>query len=134
MSALLEYFVRHMAIWHDRIMRFNDSYEMFLSDKQLHFVIMGLVGIGILLVIYPLFKLLSKNHVVVIAFIYVFTVMTVLTFAVEIGQGFTGSGTMDMDDAVAGMSGFIALFILFIIVRAIILGVFSLIKDITDKD
>ena len=123
-----------MAIFHDKIMRFNDSYEMFLSDKQLHFMVMGLIGIGILLVIYPLFKLLSRNHVVVIAFIYVFTVMTVLTFAVEIGQGITGQGTMDMDDVVAGMSGFIALFILFIIIRAIILGIFNMITDITDKD
>ncbi len=85
---------------------------------------------GMLFVIYPLFKLLSENHVLVIAWIYVFTVIIVIVFAIEIGQGITGTGTMDFDDIVAGVAGFMAMFIAFVIVRAAVLGIFKLIRSL----
>ena len=36
------------------------------------------------------------------------TVLLMLTFAIEIGQSITGSGTMEFGDVVAGMGGFFA--------------------------
>lgn len=99
-----------------------------LSDKQLHFLVIGLLGIAILLVIYPLFKALSENHVLVIAWIYVFTVMVVVTFAIEIGQGITHTGRMEMEDIVYGLAGFMAMFLVFAVIRAIILGIVKLVK------
>ncbi len=119
---------------HDRIMTLNDAYEMYLSDKQLHFIVVGTVGIALLLVIYPLFKLLSKHHVLIIAWIYVFTMMVVMTFSVEIGQWLSGTGMMDMDDVVAGLTGFMVLFIIFAIIRAIILGIWNIFSDIKDRE
>ena len=86
---------------------------------------------GMLFVIYPLFKLLSENHVLVIAWIYVFTVIIVIVFAIEIGQGITGTGTMDFDDIVAGVAGFMAMFIVFAAIRAVVLGIFRLIRSLS---
>ena len=48
-----------------------------------------------------------------------FTVMIVLTFAIEIGQGVSGTGAMEMEDIVAGMAGFLAVFLVFALLRAI---------------
>jgi glycopeptide antibiotics resistance protein len=90
-------------------------------------VVMGLVGMGLLLVIYPLFLALSKRHVLTIAWIYVFTVMVVLSFAIEIGQGITDTGSMDLEDVISGLAGFMLLFFIFAVVRMIFLGIRSLI-------
>ena len=90
MSKLLYAIVGLIAKIHSAILTWNDSCETVLSDKQLHFLVIGLIGMMMLFVIFPLFKLLSKNHVLIIAWIYVFTVMIVLTFAIEIGQGKIG--------------------------------------------
>ena len=95
---------------HDKLLQINDTSALFLTDKQLHFAVMGLVGMGLLLVIYPLFLLLSKKHVLTIAWIYVFTVMVVLSFAIEIGQGITNTGNMDLEDVISGLAGFMLLF------------------------
>lgn len=135
MTELLYSIVSFVARIHDKIMLINDYGGYGYSDKSLHFLVMGAVGMAILLVVYPLFKLLSKNHVLVIAFIYVITVMVVLTFAIEIGQGYTGTGAMEMEDVVAGLAGFLYMFVIFAIIRAIILAIYRLItgKRRTDK-
>ncbi len=134
MSTLLYMAVRVIAVLHNRIMRWNDSCETVLSDKQLHFLVIGLLGMGMLFVIYPLFQLLSKHHVLVIAWIYVFTVIIVIVFAIEIGQGLTGTGTMDFDDIVAGVAGFMVMFLAFAILRAIVRGIVSLIRGLFGRD
>jgi glycopeptide antibiotics resistance protein len=111
---------------HDKLLQINDTSALFLTDKQLHFVVMGLVGMGLLLVIYPLFLALSKRHVLTIAWIYVFTVMVVLSFAIEIGQGITDTGNMDLEDVISGLAGFMLLFFIFAVLRMIFLGIRSL--------
>lgn len=123
MVRILYFLVLSIARIHDKLLQINDSKELFLSDKELHFVVMGLLGMGMLFVIYPLFIALSKKHVLAIAWIYVFTVMVVFSFAIEIGQGITGTGNMDLDDVISGLAGFMLLFIIFAIVRMIFLGI-----------
>lgn len=133
MSEFLYGIVRMITMFHNGIMTWNDSCETVLSDKELHFIVIGLLGMGMLFIIYPLFKLLSKNHVLVIAWIYVFTVIMVIVFAIEIGQGLTGTGTMDFNDIVAGVIGFMFMFMVFVVVRAVVLGVARLIRYIFDR-
>lgn len=128
MSELLYYLVEKMAQIHDWIMTWNDSYEMMFSDKEMHFLVIGILGMAILLVIFPLFKALSENHVLVIAWIYVFTVMVVVTFAIEIGQGITHTGSMEMEDIVSGLAGFMAMFLIFAVIRAIVLGIVKIMR------
>ena len=132
MANFLYVIVKMIAVIHDMIMTWNDSFETVFSDKEVHFLVIGFLGMGMLFVIYPLFKLLSENHVLVIAWIYVFTVIIVIVFAIEIGQGITGTGTMDFDDIVAGVAGFMAMFIAFVVVRAVVLGIFRLIRSLFD--
>lgn len=129
MSKLLYAVVGLIAKIHSAILTWNDSCETVLSDKQLHFLVIGVIGMMMLFVIFPLFKALSKNHVLVIAWIYVFTVMVVLTFAIEIGQGITHTGTMDFDDIVFGLVGFMVMFLIFAAIRSIILVVVKLVKS-----
>ena len=131
MADFLYVVVKMIAVIHDMIMTWNDSFETVFSDKELHFLVIRVLGMGMLFVIYPLFKLLSENHVLVIAWIYVFTVIIVIAFAIEIGQGITGTGKMDFDDIVAGVAGFMAMFIVFAAVRAVILGIFRLIRSLS---
>ena len=103
---------------HTYFLSMNDSFEAQLSDKQLHFLIIGLLGIGMLLVIYPLFKWMAKkNLTVLISWFYVFTVLVVITFAI------------DFNDILAGLVGYFAMSFIFLLVVAII----ELIKSIFKK-
>ena len=126
MVRFLYFMVEGVARIHNKILQINDSSALFLTDKQLHFAVMGLLGMGMLLLIYPLFLALSKNHVLTIAWIYVFTVMVMLSFAIEIGQGITGTGNMDLEDVISGLAGFMLLFIIFALVRPIFIGIRNL--------
>ena len=113
-----------------RILSMNDAYESQLSDKQLHFIVIGLLGIAMLLVIYPLFKWMAKkNLTVLISWFYVFTVLVVITFAIEIGQWYSHTGEMDFNDILAGLVGYFAMSFIFLLVVAII----ELIKSIFKK-
>lgn len=115
---------------HTYFLSMNDSFEAQLSDKQLHFLIIGLLGIGMLLVIYPLFKWMAKkNLTVLISWFYVFTVLVVITFAIEIGQWYSRTGEMDFNDILAGLVGYFAMSFIFLLVVAII----ELIKSIFKK-
>lgn len=133
MESILETLMVMIAKSHSYILSLNDAYEKNFSDKELHFLVIGLIGMALVLVIYPLFKILSRNHVLVIVFIYVFSLILVLTFAIEIGQWYSGSGTMDFDDVVFGVVGFLLMFMVFAVVREIILAVWRFIKKVTKR-
>ena len=101
--------VEWIADIHDAIMHLNDAFEYNLSDKELHFIVIGGLGLVMLAVVYPIFKFLNrKNRMLAISWIYVFTLELVITFAIEIGQKVTGTGNMEFGDVVAGMAGFFA--------------------------
>lgn len=120
MEALLYYIVSVIAKIHNYIMSLNDGMESSFTDKELHFIVIGILGISLIFIVYPVFKWLANtNHTMVIAWIYVFTVIIVITFAIEIGQGITGTGRMEMSDITAGVLGFLAAFLLFCIIRGI---------------
>lgn len=118
MERYLTKIVKWIAVIHDYIMHLNDAFEYNLSDKTLHFIIIGALGLAMLAVVYPVFKLLNrKNHMLAISWIYVFTLELVITFAIEIGQKVTGTGNMEFGDVVAGMAGFFAVTGVIVILR-----------------
>lgn len=103
---------------HQFILGINDNFEANFTDKELHFLVIGILGVVLVLAIYPLFKWLAKhNRVMIITWIYVFTLIVVLTFAIEIGQRITGTGTMDFADVMFGVVGFLAMFAVCMFVR-----------------
>lgn len=129
MKELLYLGVAIVAKLHDKLMQLNDAFEVNLSDKELHFWVIGLLGMGMIFVIYPLFKYLAKkNKEIVIAWIYVFTVIVVITFAIEIGQKVTGTGNMEFADIMFGLVGFLVMFAIFCVLRMLYHGVLRLIK------
>ena len=120
---------------HEKIMQLNNAYEANFTDKELHFLVIGLLGLGMIFVVYPLFKFLAKrNHEMVIAWIYVTTVIVVITFAIEIGQKITGTGSMEFADIMYGVVGFFAMFAAFCILRGIYHGILRLIRYVKEKD
>ena len=120
---------------HEKIMQLNNAYEANFTDKELHFLVIGLLGLGMIFVVYPLFKFLAKrNHEMVIAWIYVFTVLVVITFAIEIGQRITKTGNMEFADIMYGLVGFMVMFFGFCILRAIYHGILRLIRYLKEKD
>ena len=122
MKELLYWIVEWIAKIHSHILRLNDAYEYNFTDKELHFLIF---------VVYPVFKWLAKHdHVMVIAWIYVLTLIIVITFAIEIGQKVTGTGNMEFADIVMGVFGFIVMFLVFSVVR----GIYKLIRNLIRGD
>lgn len=129
LTKFLYYIVELIARIHNKILSINDSFEYNFTDKELHFLVIGALGMLLIFVVYPIFKWLArKNHVMVIAWIYVFTVMIVITFAIEIGQKVTHTGVMEFADIVLGILGFIVMFLVFSVIRGIYKGILYLIR------
>lgn len=129
MKELLYWIVECIAKIHSYILRLNDAYEYNFTDKELHFLVIGLMGMGFIFIVYPIFKWLAKhNHVMVIAWIYVFTLIIVITFAIEIGQKVTNTGNMEFADIMMGVIGFVVMFLIFSIIREVYKAIRSLIR------
>ena len=121
METILYNFVMLVSRIHTYFLTWNDSIENSFDDKMLHFIIIGALGIAMILVLHPVFLWLSRTgHTMVISFFYVLSAILVLTFAIEIGQGFYGTGSMEFDDVRFGVGGFLVFFAIFIAIRGVI--------------
>ena len=131
MRDLIYTFILWIARVHDHVLSINDSGGWYFDDKQLHFIVMGLFGMLLIFIIYPIFKLLANTgHTMVIAWLYVFTLVLVLSFAIEIAQWYSGTGVMEREDISYGLAGFFVMFIIFAILR----GLYHAIKSMFKKD
>ena len=121
MTILLYKLIEIITYLHEKILSWNDAYEYNFTDKQLHFIVIGVVGMAFLTVIHPLFKYLAaKRMVLAISWIYDVTLLIVITFAIEIGQRLTKTGTMDFRDIIYGMGGFFLMFGIYYVIRLIV--------------
>ena len=131
MARYLRMLVAWLSRAHNYILTLNDRFEYSFSDKELHFLVIGAIGLALILLVYPVFRLLANhNRVLAITWIYVLTVLLVLTFAIEIGQRITGSGTMDVSDVVAGMGGFFAVTAVIVVLHLLLWTVKSIVKAV----
>ena len=106
-KTFLNYVVKLITLVHTYIMSINDNSGIALSDKTLHFLVIGFTGAIILLIVHPVFKwLANRNKTIIVSWIYVFTVLVALTLFIEIGQDMTGTGNMELADIMAGLKGF----------------------------
>lgn len=120
MKALLYWIVGWITRIHNYILRLNDAYEYNFTDKELHFLVIGALGMALIFAVYPVFKwLANREHIMTIAFIYVFTLIIVITFAIEIGQKVTNSGNMEFADIMTGVLGFMMMYGIFAVARKI---------------
>lgn len=120
MKELLYWIVGWITRIHNYILRLNDAYEYNFTDKELHFLVIGILGMAFIFAIYPVFKRLAdRGHIMTITFIYAFTLIIVITFAIEIGQKVTNTGNMEFADIVMGVFGFVLMYTVFAVVRQI---------------
>ncbi len=113
---------------HDFILFFvSDTLNSNAMDKDLHFWIMGIIGIIIFLFVLFLSNLIARMRfgITILSFLYTFTVMVVLVFAIEIQQALTSRGNMEFQDAAIGLWGFIVFFMVF----AVLSSLFLLVKN-----
>ena len=116
MYSIIYYFITLITRLHAKVLSINDNHGLDLTDKQLHFLIIGIFGFAMLLVIQPVFKWLIKHHAeLMITFLYVFTIVVVISFAIEIGQAYSGTGDMDFYDIASGILGFFVFFGIYLI-------------------
>lgn len=113
---------------HESLMHLNDNFELYFGDKDMHFIVMAVLGMILFFMVHFVFKRLAKWSITAISFIYVFTVMTVLGLAIEIGQKITGTGDMDFQDVVAGLYGVLTFFAVYTVYRLIVLLVRHLMR------
>ena len=113
---------------HESLMHLNDNFELYFGDKDMHFIVMAVLGMILFFMVHFVFKRLATWSITAISFIYVFTVMTVLGLAIEIGQKITGTGDMDFRDVVAGLYGVLAFFAVYTVYRLIVLLVRHLMR------
>lgn len=118
-ETLLRDMTMLVAQVHEMLMHLNDNFELRLDDKALHFIVMAVLGMLLFFVVHFVFKRLARWSITAISFIYVFTIMTVIGFAIEIGQRITGTGNMDFADVVAGLYGVLAFFGVYTVFRLI---------------
>jgi hypothetical protein len=117
---------------HDFILFFvSDTLNSNATDKDLHFWIMGIIGIIIFLFVLFLSNLIARMRfgITILSFLYTFTVMVVLVFAIEIQQALTNRRNMEFQDAAIGLWGFIVFFMVFAVLSSIFLFVKNFFKQ-----
>lgn len=130
MEKALYAVVEIIAKIHSYLLKLNDAYEYNFSDKELHFLIIGALGLIMIFIVHPIFKwLVRTDHIMVISWIYVFTLIIVITFAIEIGQRVTHTGVMEFADIMFGVVGFIFMFLVFSVIR----GIYHVIRRLIDR-
>lgn len=117
-----------LNIFHDTIMHLMNRFGWNSTDKDLHFWIIGIIGILCFLGVHLVFKKLAKWSITSISFIYTFTLMVVFVFAIEIQQGITKRGNVEFADAVVGLYGFLIFFGTYVVIRLLQMMIVHLIK------
>ena len=124
MPRLLYFIIELISRVHNKLLSLNDAYEYSFTDKELHFLIIGIIGMIMIFAVYPVFKWLAKHdHIMTITWIYVFTLIIVLTFAIEIGQKVSNTGAMEFADIMFGVVGFLLMYFVFALCRELVHGI-----------
>ncbi|TKD70952.1 hypothetical protein [Pseudalkalibacillus hwajinpoensis] len=133
MGEIIKFIVAIVNELHDIVITIMYGLGFNVTDKQLHFWVIGLLGMGGFIVVQYLFRVLSKWSITAISFIYTITVLLVVVFAIEIQQKITGRGNMEFADAVIGLQGFIVLFLVYLVIRLLLAWSKRLYKSFTNK-
>jgi hypothetical protein len=128
MTRLIDFLAQIVNGIHDLVVAMAKSRGMTLTDKDLHFWIVGGIGIVLYAVTNLVFKRLAKLSIEIISFIYTFTVLVVIVFALEIEQKITGRGDMEFQDIIFGLWGFILMFTVYLAILLIFMAVRKWVK------
>ena len=122
MGKLMLEIVTLIARVHDRILAFNAALGMGLTDKQLHFLSTGLLGIVLFaLLFFPVRALVRRGRTAALVWLCALLDVLVFSFAVEIGQYETRTGVLEVADIAYGLLGFLAFSALWALIRWLVL-------------
>lgn len=123
--------MRNFLIWlvnttqhmHDEITLITRNAGANFNDKALHFITFIGITAVVMMLSQVLFRILAKQRVTTISIIYTSSVVTGLAFGIELMQGVTGTGRMELADAiygVLGMASYLFVYVIFaLIFRAV---------------
>ncbi|WGD58791.1 hypothetical protein P5664_14975 [Bacillus subtilis] len=103
--------------FHDAFISLCGIFGIHLTDKEMHFWVIGIFGIFFFGVTHAVFTWLSKWSMTALSFIYTVTVIIVIVFAIEIQQKVTGRGNMEFLDAT---EGFLVFFMFFLLLKMLL--------------
>ncbi|MEC1734616.1 hypothetical protein P4T79_16015 [Bacillus mojavensis] len=106
--------------FHDAFISICGVLGIQLTDKEMHFWVIGIFGIFIFAVTHAVFTWLSKWSLTALSFIYTVTIIIVIVFAIEIQQKVTGRGNMEFLDATEGLKGFLLFFVIFLLLKMLL--------------
>lgn len=113
-----------LADAHGAILKLNNNIEYTFNDKELHFLVIGVVGMVIFFVVHPIVHFLAKRgYEIIVSWSYTMTLILVLTFGIEIGQKISHTGSMEFADIVFGVAGFMLMFLVYLILCLIFIGI-----------
>lgn len=106
-----------------------------MTDKELHFWVVGIIGLVTFLIVFILVKIIQKLkfNTTILSFIFTFVMMTVFVFAIEIQQAVSNSGNMEFADAIAGLWGFIIFFLVYAVIAGFFYGIHRSVKKKNQK-
>ena len=61
MKELLYTIIEIIAVFHTKLLALNDSFEYNFNDKQMHFLVIGVLGMIFVFAVHPVFLWLAKN-------------------------------------------------------------------------
>ncbi|MED1472232.1 hypothetical protein [Bacillus salipaludis] len=113
----------------------SSSLNLQLTDKDLHFWIMGFIGIVVFLFVLVISRIIVKMPfgITILSFLYTTTFMFVLVFAIEIQQALTNRGNMEFEDAIVGLLGFFAFFLVFVVIAFVFFMARRIVKSLFKK-
>ncbi|HWQ80081.1 MAG TPA: hypothetical protein VN381_14730 [Anaerovoracaceae bacterium] len=117
MRALLELLAGMVNYLHDLVLAVSKALGLGLSDKDLHFWMVGALGLVVFIVSDWAIRLLARWSLSAISFIYTLTILTVFVFAVEIEQAITGKGSMEFEDITMGLYGFLVFIAIYLLLK-----------------
>lgn len=123
MIEAIKELVQLMNSVHDSLIKIFALLGFGFDDKQMHFLVIGVIGIVLFFITNAVFKFLAKYSITTISFIYTFTVMLVLVFGIEIEQKITHRGNLEFEDIIAGLWGFIEFFGIYVLIKLIVMGI-----------
>ncbi|AGL01605.1 hypothetical protein [Desulfoscipio gibsoniae] len=128
MMTLISQITNFINDLHDSIWAYSRHLGLPFTDKDLHFWIIGLLGVFFFIFTDVLFKWLAKFNVSLISFFFTSAIISILVLILEVEQKLTGRGGMELGDVLASLWGFLVLLGVYLFCRFLVLRLLGLIK------
>ncbi len=128
MLTVINQIVNFINDLHDNIWGYSRQLGLPFTDKDLHFWVIGLLGVIFFVFTDTIFKWLAKINISLISFFFTSAIISILVLILEVEQKLTGRGGMELWDILAGLLGFLVLLSIYQFCRLLLKSLLNLIK------